>query len=293
MQSTQNIDIKHAHFQQGFSLLEMGIVMVIMGVLLLGMIQPFSQQKENERMAQAKVQLNEIKVAIMGFIQAHGRLPCPAFPTANPNLIGKENYTENTDTSCRNAAGAAANHGFIPGNTLGIQGSYTTDGLLLDPWNNPYRYSVSATNNVAAPATATWDFIDIDEIKAVGMANLLIANNLLRVCSTRSVNPTNCLPAATNTTVIDRVPLVFFSMGKDWENTTSPNQRENAGENGGGLQTIPNVAIPALPYPIANDNNFAVSPTNISAPANTFDDLVYWISENEIYAALYQAGHLP
>jgi prepilin-type N-terminal cleavage/methylation domain-containing protein len=293
MQTAPIIYRKQPHFQQGFSLLEMGIVMVIMGVLLLGMIQPFSQQKENERMAQAKAQMNEIKVAIMGFVQAHGRLPCPAFPTNTPNLIGKENYIENTDTFCRNTAGAAANHGFIPGNTLGIQGSYTSDGLLLDPWNNPYRYSMSNTNNITAPATATWDFIDIDEMKAVGMANLLIAPNLLRVCSANSTNPANCLPAATNTTVIDRVPLIFFSMGKDWENTTSLRQRENAGENTGALQTIASVANPALQYPIASNNIFALSPTNVSTPANTFDDLVYWISENEIYAALYQAGHLP
>ncbi len=268
--------------KSGFTLLEMAVVMAIMGILLMGLVSPFSAQKESENISRTDKQLNEIKDAIMGFLRAQGRLPCPAFPTINPALSGRENVGANT---CLNAANQVFQHGFVPGNTLGLKGTYNADGLLLDPWNNPYRYSITRSNGNGG---GKWDFIDIAEMRAVGINNLL-TNNPILVCAVASPNAVDCNAPAGNSPIVSAIPLVFFSMGKNWENLTSPNQLENAGETGANIAST----ATALTYPIATDDTFASSVRSGANPNTTFDDLVYWISPNEIYSALYQAGQLP
>src|SRR5665647_1087323 len=64
--------------QNGFTLIEMAMVLMIVGLLLGGMLVPLSAQMDQRNVSDTQKTLSEIKEAIVGFTLANGRLPCPA-----------------------------------------------------------------------------------------------------------------------------------------------------------------------------------------------------------------------
>ena len=61
----------------GFTLIEMAIVLVIMGLILGGLLMPLGAKMENERRASTSKSLEDIKKAIFGYTVIYKRLPCP------------------------------------------------------------------------------------------------------------------------------------------------------------------------------------------------------------------------
>ena len=116
----------------GFTLVEMAIVLVIVGLLLGGLLMPLSTQVEQRRIGETQKALDEINQALIGFAVANKRLPRPATSAMN----GAENPVQcPTDTACS---------GFIPWTTLGV--------TKLDAWGKIIRYSVTpafANANIA------------------------------------------------------------------------------------------------------------------------------------------------
>ena len=97
--------------QQGFSLIEMAIVMVIIGVLIGAALVPLSAQRESAKIKEARSELLLIEEAIYGFSLANGRLPCPAEPGSG----GVEATTvDGLGLDCDRP------RGFVPANTLGL-----------------------------------------------------------------------------------------------------------------------------------------------------------------------------
>jgi len=113
----------------GFSLVEIAIGLVIIGIILSSLITPVSSLRENAKRKDVEQTLADIHDAVLGFaINNSGRLPCPASNSSN----GLELYNGSV---CDNA------HGFVPVSSLGLVGRIDDDNLLLDPWGQPYRYS--------------------------------------------------------------------------------------------------------------------------------------------------------
>jgi prepilin-type N-terminal cleavage/methylation domain-containing protein len=171
----------------GFTLVEMAIVMVIVGLMLGGLMMSLAQTRENTRRSDAQGQLKEISDALYGFAQARGRLPCPATPGSG----GVEAPVGGGNCSRQ--------HGFVPAASLGLSGPVNGDGLLLDPWNSPYRYSVTNANS--------WAFTTADGMRTSGMATLTPD---LRVCR----------QAACGTPIASVIPAVVLSTGKNWATFT-------------------------------------------------------------------------
>ena len=106
--------------QRGFSLVELSVVILVLGLLLGGLMGPLSAQRENARLKDAKDQLDGVRIAIEGFALANGHLPCPATPASGG--------------SAALAPGACAvQHGFVPATTLDLNGQRNADNLLLPP----------------------------------------------------------------------------------------------------------------------------------------------------------------
>lgn len=110
----------------GFTLLEMAIVLVIIGVLLGGLLMPLSAQVETSRINETRKALDEINQALIGFAVTNGYLPCPAVSSSN----GAEDRTGATCTGAKRL-------GFLPWATLGVS--------QVDAWGRLYRYSVTST----------------------------------------------------------------------------------------------------------------------------------------------------
>lgn len=160
---------------KGFTLAELAVVLVIVGLLLGGLMIPLSAQMDIRAQSDAKKLFSDIREALLGFALTHSAtdgkpyLPCP-----DTDDDGAENRTGNV---CTNQEGR------IPWADLGLP--------AIDAWNNRIRYRVdNIFSNNANGFTLEW-------------------NGTLRVCTTAGGT---CTAAAK---LADNLPAVFLSHGKN------------------------------------------------------------------------------
>lgn len=251
--------------QSGFSLLELAIVLLIVGLLLSGLIMPLSSRVEQQRVATTREQLAVIQQALTGYALARDALPCPATPASNGQ-------------AAVSGGGCTRQHGFVPAVTLGLAGAQNEDHLLLDAWGNPIRYSVS---NSDADGDGNWDFLRPGEMRNVTLANLAPD---LDVCSSAAgASATACGSAAT--TLSATAPAVVYSLGRNFTPVTSDDELENVGANLGGGPS-------GRSYPVGGNQVFVSRAESLQA-GTEFDDLVTWVAPSTLYGQLVSAGRLP
>jgi prepilin-type N-terminal cleavage/methylation domain-containing protein len=175
----------------GFSLIELAVVLLVVGLLLAGVLIPLSAQLTAKNVKDTTNTLLEIREAIIGFAAANGRLPCPAKADL-PTDTGIEDPVGTGDCS-------HSLNGYVPAATLGI-GPTDSQGFALDAWGNRIRYSVTTVNNKV--------FTKPGKIKQTGIAGL---NPDLKVCSVIDSVGANC---ASNHTLASGAAAVVFSQGR-------------------------------------------------------------------------------
>ena len=152
----------------GFSLVELAIVLVIVALLTSGMLLGISAQRNATETIDAQRQQENIRDALLGFAMANGRLPCPALPNlANTDAnAGREN--------------CAQPHGVLPWATLGLPET--------DPWGNRFTYFASSKFTAALSAGTQASFTlasgvapdtsGLANIKELGSSGNYIASDL-------------------------------------------------------------------------------------------------------------------
>jgi prepilin-type N-terminal cleavage/methylation domain-containing protein len=176
---------------RGFSLIEMAIVLVILGLVLGAVLSTVGIQREQLARSETERVLEVAKKSLLGFAQANGRLPCPATAASN----GLEDPL--------GGGVCTAQLGFLPAATLGIQ-PVNSNGVAIDAWNNPIQYAVTQTN---AGGAASADFTTSGDLSTIGIAGGL--NPDLKVCSAS----TNC---SATVYLADNAVAVIFSTGKNF-----------------------------------------------------------------------------
>ena len=261
--------------EKGFTLIEIAVVLVIVGFLLGGFIGSLSQRIETTQRENTKKQLKDIRVAILGFTSAKGRLPCPTTTTGS----GLEVPTGGNCT---------LQHGFVPGKTLGIDGAYNRDNLLIDVWRNPIRYSVTSAN--ANAFTTQYTVPGGGGMKDIGMASL---SPDINICDGDSSQVNTC--DASVSTLINNAPFVILSLGKDggaFVTTLAPNSDQ--GENAGESLVVANPAGENIAYTVSIGNAFVDKIfSDIDSVAGQYDDLIMWESPYIVYSHMLESGHLP
>ncbi len=262
--------------QTGFTLVEMAIVLVIFGLVLSALLLPIRAQREQAAQAQTLNTLDNAKLALLGFAQANGRLPCPATAVSN-------------GVASPNASGACTiQQGFLPATTLGIQ-PVNSQGFAIDAWNNPIRYAVTFADNpngvVSGLSTGYGvrnipDFTSSSEMEDIGISrtnppppipnNTPALNPDLRVSCGQVATP-ECTPA--NLIINNAVAIIY-----------------STGANGGSLDS--EVGADEVTNKNATALFYSRTQTAAGSTAGEFDDLVTWISPYVLYNAMIQAGQL-
>lgn len=248
------------HKQHGFTLLELGMVMLIMGLLLGGMLLPLSTELDRRNIADTDRQLEQIKEALLGFAAANGRLPCPA----SSSSAGKESFS-GTGTASTGACSNFSN-GYLPAATLGLT-PVDPGGFAVDAWRNPknrIRYAVytGTINGVTNPFTRT------DGLRTASMAPVAAAPQLLLVCASIA-SSSSC----NGSSLADTAPFVVFSLGRNAGSSTSGSSADESANLDG--------------------NQVFVSHSMTIGGGNEFDDQLTWGSLNTLFSRMIAAGTLP
>lgn len=182
---------------KGFTLVEMAIVLVILGLVLATLFAPLSAQRDIKNITGTQTSLSQIKEALYGFAILNSRLPCPARLIADPQDI---NYGLEDITLC-------AQEGLLPWKTLGMSetdewGTHRT--LATDPWIGYWKYRPDSNFTTSI----TFSNKMLMDLKTEIASNLVFADKIV----VRDSSDNNLTPSTIGT---EKPIAVVYSTGKN------------------------------------------------------------------------------
>jgi prepilin-type N-terminal cleavage/methylation domain-containing protein len=270
----KTITYQYQTYQRAFTLIEVAVVLVIVGLVISGLLGSLTAQIEQQKLSETRTTISNIKESLLGYAMANGRFPCPA-ATPNGVVTALESFVSGgnaTNGKCSTFFG-----GFVPSVTLGLSPT-DTEGYVLDGWNNPIRYAII---DLSDDTNTTYVFTKSSGIKTAnsascspncGMAWIASQSTMLSVCSTGTgISGGSC--SGTATMLNQNSAVIIYSTGK------------NTPTGGTGTDEAANL----------NADKAFVShpPFGVGAANGEFDDIVEWISPNTIFSRLVQANQLP
>jgi hypothetical protein len=230
-------------------------------------------------MAETDAVLAKANDALLAYVTAYGRLPCPA--------VAGSNGAEAIKSQVGNITTCVSETGFLPGVTLGMS-NLDAWGLVEGAWHDAsgvntgtylraLRYSVAslAGTPLAGALTSVALGAPSSPTQRAAVQAQFNANQGLFVCySSAGILPTNnrCGPQASNT-LSSSAAVIIWSLGNDapYLNEYSVDEQQN--EN----PTVPRVVISHIFTPL-------------HAAGGPFDDQVAWIPYAAIADRLVYAG---
>ena len=251
--------------QQGFTLVEMAMVLVILGFVLAALLLPLQAQRQQLAQSQTENTLELAKQALLGFAQSNGRLPCPATVASN-----------GLEAPLGGNVFCTSQLGFLPAATLGVQPT-DANGFAIDAWNNRIMYAVAQSSAATPVNPATPDYTTnnaTDGMNIVGLANLMPE---LRVCNrSTGVTASFCSGGTESNYLINNAVAIIYSTG------------ETGAQVSGGVDENLNPKTPTNPKSVFVSHDITVA----GVPNGEFDHIVTWISPYVLYNAMIEAGQL-
>lgn len=194
---------------QGFTLIEMAIVLIIITLVVGSALVPLGAQIEQRQRAETQRTLDEIKEAMIGYTLANGVLPCPSGVSAGiPTGIASAPCTTSIIAT-----------GYIPWVTLGVNNH--------DAWGNLIRYAVATK------------FADTSTPFTLNTASLSASNTI-------TIQSRNT--AGTLTTISSTIPAVVLSLGKNGYGGLSSDYIVQSGVPANNPDEKQNIASGSLTY---------------------------------------------
>lgn len=245
--------------QQGFTLIELAIVLVIIGVLVGSFLGTLAMRIDTTRRAETKADLEVIKSALLGYMYSSGGpfLPCPCTTNCESGVVNAGQENREADGTC--SADATDGYlGYLPWGTLGLKSA--------DAWNTLYDYWVDP--DFSDNGSGTGSVFDLSD---TGSGQI----------RTRSPDGTATPLVASN------VVVIVFTHGK--------NTYGGLSVDGEARSTIPAVNVDEADNADTNSEFVSRTPTEagVTTAGGEFDDIVIWISDYELKARLVEIGMLP
>jgi len=256
--------IKH----KGFTLLEVAIVLLIVGLLLSGGVHLLSTSSQVAKYKETQQTMQEIKEALIGLYINKRFLPCP--DTDNPP-DGFGNYADASGTGSSSprwseASGTATNlscahplRGWLPYNDIGIGGRG-------DAFGEPIKYVVNAT---AFTSAATHGFCTSYQ-RGTDTTRIMIQDL--------------SMPPSTAKTIGDWAAFALVSTGKNGRQT-------NAGMSGAFTQEGGCLSVDVREQENCDADN-VLRYGNVMSDGSmvSFDDSVVWVSDMQLISQLRRVG---
>lgn len=265
--------------KRGFTLVEMAVVLVVIGLVLSGILSTFQAQMDSAKIRETRQSLADIREGMIAFALNKGYLPCPANPTLAFNAAG-------AGIEDRVAATGLCNrlNGVVPWATLGVK--------ELDAWGGRFSYSVS--DEYIPVVQPTWNFAR-KLAAAADPCDLKKDNSAtFNLCSEGRIN-IRVDGTGTSAFVAEKIVAVIVSHGK--------NRRGSFNREGGGRIAVAAAAVDELQNANANtalagalDIEFVSRPfvyTDNQLSATYYDDLTEWIPITALVGRMVSAGKLP
>lgn len=242
--------------QRGFTLIELSIALVIIGLLMSMFLSYGTAQLSASRILSTKQKQEAIKLGLISFISRNHRLPCPALANLNQGASG---YGVEA-TGC---SGTVAT-GILPWSSLGL-----TESSASDAYHNRFTYQVS----VAATTTTDQTVSGMVGVSTTHTTSPTIAGNAptgnqSNNCSIGNTNP--CAAVA-----------VIVSHGQNGSGAFTNSGNQNALPT--GTDELENTD---------NDEAFVVKEFSDTS-TNAFDDIVLPLTASELLTPLTTNGSIP
>ena len=165
--------------QSGFTLTEIAIVMLVIGLALVGALGPVNRLFQISQTNSNQERLDAARDALLSFAAINGRLPCP-----DRTGDGVEDRNANGATPTMGCTGGI-NEGFLPWVTLGVQ--------QTDYWGTRFRYRVSAefTRSGTDPVWVCGTTAGQSQSGAAVAG--CVAGGVPAGCTSSAANPNSCL----------------------------------------------------------------------------------------------------
>jgi len=269
--------------RRGFTLVEMAVVLVIVGVLMMSLLLPLGTQMEQRQITDTRARLEDAREALIAFALINGRQPCPATTTS----AGLEAPVAPVNGVCTKPY-----DGFLPARTLSFN-PQSSNGYAIDSWNNPIRYAVSKVSSSVFTTPPSGSAGIKYRVGLNGLADTGLQPDL-RVCSDATgITGAGAASAACATgkdiTNINpgTVVAVIYSVGKNFASGGAAGIDEAANWN-------PDPADPTKLTTLLPDRVFVShTPAPTGATGGAFDDIVLWIPVGTLISRMITAGALP
>jgi len=251
---------------RGFSLVEMALVLLIVGLLAAVFLPATNVMLDNSRRKETRAKLEALEQAMVRFVLANRRLPCPADGDLPPG-----NANQGLELAAGGACTALAlTNGVVPWRSLGVS---QTDAM--DAWNTMVSYRVWGGAGLPGPSLTLADGMNMQALDPTnpGAVNTWLSTRGLRACNAAACAVGSAAELASKANG-NGVAYFLISHG--------PNRFGGFSADGNYLGTsvgappgpLENINRSTVPLRSASPNDFYVDADFAENPAAYYDDLV-------------------